>query len=128
MFVLVFIFFFIFPLFPFRFLKIFRENNNLRCCLFHLQKTRKKPSEGNLSSVKCASSATTFEKDFSSIRTTKYGLNSISYLAPKIWDLIPNEIKRCDNLISFKQKIKSWRPENCPCTLCKVYIPNLGYI
>ena len=43
-----------------------------------------------------------------SIRTTKYGLNSISYLGPKIWDLVPNEIKRCDNLISFKQKIKSW--------------------
>ena len=63
-----------------------------------------------------------------SIRTTKYGLNSISYLGPKIWDLVPNEIKRCDNLISFKQKIKSWRPENCPCTLCKVYIPNLGYL
>ena len=65
----MFIFFFIFSLFPFQFLIFFRENNNLRCCLFHLQKTRKKTSEANLSSVKWASTVTHFDIDFKYLLT-----------------------------------------------------------
>ena len=26
-------------------------------------------------------------------KTTNYGINSVSHLAPKIWDLVPEEIK-----------------------------------
>ena len=55
-------------------------------------------------------------------KTTNFGINSISYLAPKIWDQVPEEIK------DSKQKIKAWIPLMCPCTLCKLYIPNLGYV
>ena len=29
----------------------------------------------------------------SNVRTTRYGMDSISYLGPKIWDLFPAEIK-----------------------------------
>ena len=36
------------------------------------------------------------------IRTSKYGLNNISYLGPKIWDLVPNDVKHCDSLRGFK--------------------------
>ena len=64
----------------------------------------------------------------SNVRTTRYGLDSISYLGPKFWDLVPDEIKKCSTLIGFKQKIKTWVPAKCPCTLCKTYIPNLGYV
>ena len=28
------------------------------------------------------------------VRTTTYGLNSVSYLAPKIWEQIPEDIKK----------------------------------
>ena len=28
-------------------------------------------------------------------RSTNYGLNTISHLAPKIWEIIPNGIKSC---------------------------------
>ena len=52
----------------------------------------------------------------------------ISYLAPKIWDIVPTEIKNSATLNYFKKKIKTWIPTNCPCTLCKEYISNLGYI
>ena len=62
------------------------------------------------------------------VRTTRYGLDSISYLGPKIWDLVPDEIKKCSTLIGFKQKIKTWVPVKCLCMLCKTYIPNLGYV
>ena len=64
----------------------------------------------------------------SNVHTARYGLDSISYLGPKIWDLVPDEIKKCSTLIGFKQKIKMWVPAKCPCTLCKTYIPNLGYV
>ena len=61
-------------------------------------------------------------------KTTNFGINSISYLAPKIWDQVPEEIKDSNSLNIFKQKIKTWIPLKCPCTLCKLYIPNLGYV
>lgn len=62
------------------------------------------------------------------VRTKNYGTDSISYLAPKIWNLIPNEIKNSESLKTFKNLIQSWVPDKCPCHLCKVFIPNLGYI
>ena len=46
----------------------------------------------------------------SNVRMTRYGLDSISYLGPKIWDLVPDEIKKCSTMIGFKQKIKTWVP------------------
>ena len=62
------------------------------------------------------------------ISTTYYGQQSISYFAPRIWKLVPNNIKESPTIESFKQKIRNWIPECCPCRLCKVYIPNLGFI
>ena len=44
-------------------------------------------------------------------KTTNYGINSISYLAPKIWDQVPTEIKNSKSLYIFKQKIKIWIPQ-----------------
>ena len=62
------------------------------------------------------------------VNSVKYGTESISFLAPKIWDILPKEIKDSDNIDVFKTKIKKWVPKNCPCRLCKVYIPQLGFI
>ena len=61
-------------------------------------------------------------------KTTNYGINSISYLAPKVWDQIPDDIKKCESLSIFKKKDKKWIPKKCPCTRCKLYVPNLGYV
>ena len=64
----------------------------------------------------------------SNIHTTSYGIDSLSYLGPRIWDLVPREIKGSVTLNVFKNKIKYWKPTNCPCRLCKTYVPNLGYL
>ena len=32
------------------------------------------------------------------IKTVRYGLQTISYMAPKIWDLVPKEIKQVSTL------------------------------
>ena len=62
------------------------------------------------------------------IKTTSYGIDSISYLAPKIWNLIPEEIQNCKSLQNFKTNIRLWVPDKCPCNLCKVYVQNVRYI
>ena len=40
------------------------------------------------------------------VRTEHYGKATLSYLGPKIWNIIPNEIKSAATLIVFKQKIR----------------------
>ena len=62
------------------------------------------------------------------VQTSLYGIDSISHLAPKIWEQVPNEIKLCQKLNLFKNKIKSWIPDKCPCRLCKTYIQGVGFI
>ena len=62
------------------------------------------------------------------VRTVTYGENSISHLGPKIWDLVPIEMKSLDSVSQFKFAIKSWKPVNCPCRICKTYISQVGFI
>ena len=56
------------------------------------------------------------------------GTESLSFLGPKIWNLVPEEIKTSETVDIFKNKIKKWTPENCPCRLCRVYIQNVGFV
>ena len=50
-------------------------------------------------------------------RTSTYGINCISFLAPKFWNAIPAEIKGSSSLHIFKKHINKWIPEPCPCKL-----------
>ena len=47
---------------------------------------------------------------------------SLSFLGPKIWDILPNTYKDLPDLSNFKVALKKWRPVNCPCRICKVDI------
>ena len=60
-------------------------------------------------------------------KTAKYGTETISYLAPKIWSLVPNAIKSSKLLDVFKSKIRQWEPD-CPCRLCKTYLQYVGFM
>jgi len=62
------------------------------------------------------------------VRSVFYGTESISYLGPKIWDMLPESYKNVNTLGAFKSKIKLWKPDNCPCRLCRVYIDNVGFL
>ena len=44
-------------------------------------------------------------------KTVKYGIGTISYLAPKIWSLVPNAIKGGRSLDVFKSKMRQWEPD-----------------
>ena len=62
------------------------------------------------------------------VKSVWHGTESVSYLGPKIWDLVPNEIKESESLNGFKFKIKRWVPEGCPCRICKIYLGQVGFI
>ena len=51
------------------------------------------------------------------IRTVYFGTESISSFAPKIWELIPSDIRSANSLEIFKEKIKFWTTDKCPCRL-----------
>ena len=67
--------------------------------------------------------------DFSSKvpKTVKYGTETISFLAPKVWALVPEKLKGCSCLEAFKSKIRKWKPD-CPCRLCKTYLQHVGFL
>ena len=46
-------------------------------------------------------------------KTVFNGLETLSYRAPQLWTFLPEEIKIC---------------KECPCRLCKVFVPILGFI
>ena len=52
------------------------------------------------------------------VNTLNYGLKSLRYLAPKIWKIIPLEIRNSSSITEFITNIKSWIPKHCPRTLC----------
>ena len=61
------------------------------------------------------------------INTVHYGSESRSSLGPKICEMLPLDLKNSDSLDSFKSGIKNWRPQECPCRLCKRYIHQVGF-
>ena len=57
-----------------------------------------------------------------------YSPESARYFGPKMWELVPNNIKYNNSLSKFKKLIKSWKPEACSCRLCKTYIAQVVFI
>ena len=62
------------------------------------------------------------------IYTTAYGLRSLKYFAPKIWNMVPIDIRNSDSLSEFTTKIKSWKSVTYPCNLCRTFVGQVGYI
>ena len=44
-------------------------------------------------------------------KTVRYGTETVSYMAPKIWSKVPKTIEMSSSLESFKTKIRKWKPE-----------------
>ena len=59
------------------------------------------------------------------INTTNYGLGTVSYLAPRIWEQIPEEIKQSKSLNCFKKKINLCSPMlahvDCAKRMCQMW-------
>ena len=57
-------------------------------------------------------------------RTVFYGLETISYGAPQLWTILPEEFKQRNTISLFKIDVRQWICNDCPCRL--VFVPNLG--
>ena len=68
----------------------------------------------------------TFEKR--KVHSVYHGTESLSFLGPKLWDLVPVELKQSETLYSFKLKIKNCVLFECPCRICKAYIQQVGFL
>ena len=62
------------------------------------------------------------------VKSVYHGTESISYLGPNIWNILPEKLKNIENLEHFKKEIKTRKPDNSPCKLCKVYIKSVGFL
>ena len=89
---------------------------------------RKKGNAGTTESVSNNTRSGSTFYNSSNPKTVKFGLETLRVLGPKIWDIIPEEVKRAPSLLLFKSKIKTWEPYNCPGRLCKTFVPQLGFL
>ena len=62
------------------------------------------------------------------IKLVTFGCETVSYQAPKIWELARVEIKNVESVTCFKRAIKKWKPMNCFCRLCWVYSFQIGFV
>ena len=53
---------------------------------------------------------------------------TVSFWGPRIWELIPIEIKELVSLNGFKKAIKKWKLVTCLCRLRTTYIYHVGFI
>ena len=61
--------------------------------------------------------------------TSSFGLRSLKYLAKKIWDIVPYDIKSVGNLNLCKKKKKRNRePKGYHCRLYIQYLHGVGYV
>ena len=56
------------------------------------------------------------------VNNVNHGQETLRFIGPKIWALIPDSLKETSSLTIFKNKIKKWVPKECPLqimqTLC----------
>ena len=52
-------------------------------------------------------------------KTTKFGMESLSFRGSILWNNLDDEIKELPIVASFKTKFKTWNGEKCNCKICK---------
>ena len=63
------------------------------------------------------------------VKCAHYGIQSTRHLGSKILDIVRQNIRESNSLNEFKRSlIKLWKPDTCPCRLCKEYFAQVGFI
>ena len=66
--------------------------------------------------------------NYNNPKTVHYGSETLRSLGPKLWNILPSNIKNSTDLVAFKTNIKRWIPTKFPYRLCKQYQSGLGFI
>ena len=61
-------------------------------------------------------------------RTVKMGLETLKYRSPQLWSILPENLKQINAPVQLKESIRKWDCIDCPCRLCKLYLPNIGFL
>ena len=73
------------------------------------------------------SSTVTFHRP--NVNSVYNGEHSIRSFGPLVWNtMVPESIKNISDQNEFKKSITAWVPDNCPCRLCRDYVPGLGFV
>ena len=62
------------------------------------------------------------------VPTILHGTELLSHLGPKIWELVPSDMKNLSTLTAFKKARKQRKPHARPCRLCRTYIYQVGFV
>ena len=61
-------------------------------------------------------------------RTVKMGLETLKYRSLQLWSILPENLKQINSPVQLKESIRKWDCIDCPCRLCKLYLPNIGFL
>ena len=62
------------------------------------------------------------------VKTVYNGTETLTFLGPRIWEIVADYIRKSNSFEEFKLKMKLWKIENCPCRLCKRFLPQVGFL
>ena len=62
------------------------------------------------------------------ICTVRYGIVTVAFCGSRVWSYMRSKLKKSISLNVFRSKIKTWKTENCPCKLCKIYLQRIRYL
>ena len=61
-------------------------------------------------------------------RTVKMGLETLNHRSLQLWSILPENLRQINSLVQFKESVKKWIFMDFPCRLCKLYLPNIGFL
>ena len=61
-------------------------------------------------------------------KTVTYGIETFGFNGSKLWGSLPDDVRNAKDVKSFKYNVGTYCQNICKCNLCKLYIPNLGYV
>ena len=72
----------------------------------------------------------TYFQEFATTRkkTVKTSLETLNYKSPQLWSILPENLRQINLLLQFKESVRKWVCIDCPFRLCKLYLPNIGFL
>ena len=61
-------------------------------------------------------------------RTGKMDLETLNCISPQFWSLLPENLRQINSQVQLKESVRKCDCIDCPCRLCKLYLPNIGFL
>ena len=61
-------------------------------------------------------------------RTVNMGPETLNCRYPQLWSILPENLRQINSLVQFKESVRKWDCTDCPCRLCKLYLPNIRFL